>query len=219
MRNMMRTLPLLALLAVPAAYAAEDDQRLMAALANASEQLMPQVATVLAHQQRQISAKCPLGKLVADEVNVMELPAFNLDGMPERGDWHIRYTTTACKEKVARSASFHATAKGVQVEAGAPGDSRTDGRLAKDVWASFQKAAVRAKPGCTAMVLRDTKLVETPKDGSSIWREAWIGRVCGQEMGQIVSFYPTPRGTMFRMSLPSEELPEQQLAPTYQPVR
>lgn len=216
MNKQLRVTGWLVLAALPAF--AENDTRVMAALANASEQLAPKVTAVLAQQQRSIAPRCPLGPLAADEVVVLEMPAFNLDGMPERGDWLVRYRAPACKENVVRTAVFHAAATGVEVATSAPGTTRADGKLAEDVWASFQKAAVRAKPGCTAMVLRDTRVVEEPSGPTAIWREAWMAHVCGTDMGQVVSFYPTPKGALFRMSLPSEPLPEAETKPVYVPV-
>lgn len=207
------------LLSLPVHAEDADQQRIMAALANATQSLAPKVQAVLAQQQRAINSACPLRALTPDEVVVTEVPAFNLDGLPERGDWVMRYIAKACKETVIRTAAFHATPKGIEVAASAPGATRVDARLAADVWESFQKAAIRAKPRCKDMTLRDTQLVEAPAGSAAIWREAWMARVCGTDMGQIISFYPTPRGTLFRMSLPGQTLPENGLAPNYAPVK
>ena len=209
---------LLALLAAGTVHAsaANDEKAILHALANASAKLAPKVAPVLSQQQRRISPKCPLGELKPDLVTVLNDVAFNLDGMPERGDWMVHYTSISCGKRVTRSAAFHGGPKGVAIEAAAPGATLADSQLGADVWLAFQKSAVRAKPGCTDMTLVDTDIAEAPSSSAPYWREAWVARVCGAQMGQIVSFYPSPKGTMFRMALP-EGTPNKQAAPAYNP--
>jgi hypothetical protein len=63
-------------------------------------------------------------------------------------------------------------------------------------------------------------MVQAPGTASGgIWREAWIGRVCGNQMGQMVSFYPSKAGVMFSMVLPNAPTPEHETRPAYHPPR
>lgn len=197
---------------------ARDEKSILRALANASSTLKDKVAVVLGQQQAAIDKRCPLGDLKPDLITVLNDPAFNLNGIPERGDWMVHYATKACKTETTRTAVFHGGPKGVAIEAAAPGATLADASLGKDVWTAFQRAAKRAKPDCDDMTLIDTAIAEAPVSSATYWREAWIGRVCGAQMGQIVSFYPSAKGTMFRMALP-EDAPgaAKRVAPTYSP--
>ncbi|MFZ2587569.1 MAG: hypothetical protein WAZ18_05590, partial [Alphaproteobacteria bacterium] len=166
-------------------------------LTNVSLAQASKVAVILAQQHKHIAPKCPLGKLEADNLSVLVDPEFNLDGVPEHGHWAVTYLTTACKTPVRRMMHFEGTKQGLVLEAGPPGATMADPMLAKDVWSSFQKSAVRQEPTCNPrnMVLKDTAMVEAPGSAAPYWREAWIARVCGKEMGQMVTFYPTKAGT------------------------
>ncbi|MFZ2619440.1 MAG: hypothetical protein WAX89_01030 [Alphaproteobacteria bacterium] len=215
----MKTTILALSLLVSVSHAADDTERMTKLLTNTTTAYAGQAATILAQQQKQVDAKCPLGKLEADNLSVLVTPEFNLDGVPEHGSWAVTYKAKACGKAVRRMMHFEGTKQGVNLEAGPPGATLADPVLAKDVWSSFMKAAIREKPDCNPreMLLRDTQMVEAPSTAAPFWREAWIGRVCGNEMGQIVTFYPSKAGTVFRMSLPGGPTPEREPAPTYTP--
>lgn len=210
---------LLALLClVSLAHAADDTDRMTKLLTNITTAYAGQVATILAQQQKQIDAKCPLGKLEDDNLSVLVDPEFNLDGVPEHGSWAVTYNAKACGKAVRRMMHFEGTKQGINLEAGPPGATLADPVLAKDVWSSFMKAAIREKPDCNPrnMLLRDTQMVEAPSTAAPFWREAWIARVCGNEMGQIVTFYPSKAGTVFRMSLPGTPEGKRAVVPQYE---
>jgi hypothetical protein len=202
----MKTLLVASLLlaAAPAFAQSSADESTLRALINAGKRLAPQAQAVLEQQQSQIDSKCKLTKLEPDTVSVMTDVTFNLDGIPERGEWTTSYLAQACNKPVRRTVGFKGTAKGVEVFAGAPGETKADAQLGQDVWRGFKIAATRAQPACKKMTLLSTQIAEEPAGPMGNWREAWIADVCGRQMGQIVSFYPTKRGTMFRLSLPEK---------------
>lgn len=201
---------LLAALAGPAfAQIAASDESTLRALVVAGKRLVPQVEGVLAQQQAQIDSKCKLTKLEPDTVSVLNDVAFNLDGIPQRGEWTTSYTAQACNKRVRRTVGFKGTEKGVQVIAGPPGDTKADAQLGADVWRAFKIAAARAHPDCKNMTLINTQIASEPVGAMGNWDEAWIADVCGRQMGQVVRFYPTKKGTMFRLALPTEKSAKQ----------
>lgn len=210
MHGMKKTLFALMLLAATPVFAqtAQTDDSTLRALLVAGERLAPQAKAVLEQQQAQIDPKCKLTKLEPDTVSVMTEVTFNLDGIPQRGEWTTSYYATACNKKVRRTVGFKGAEKGVEVFAGAPGETMADAQLGQDVWRSFQISAARAQPECKRMKLVNTQIAEKPAGPIGNWREAWIADVCGKQMGQIVSFYPTKKGTLFRMTLPEKPMPQ-----------
>lgn len=220
---MKRTLLALMLL-VPVVHAADDVEvaRLTHLLTNVTEAHGAQVKAILEQQQRQINSKCTLSGLEADNLSILADPEFDVNAQPTHGVWAVTYKAKVCKAEVRRMVGFEADTKGLTIEAGPPGTTMADPVLAKDVWSSFQKAAVRQNGSCNPreMVLKDTQMVQAPSTATTSWREAWVAKVCGKEMGQIVHFYPTRAGTVFRMSLPEEDKRASKTAtPSYQSVQ
>lgn len=181
-----------------------EDARVLGLLANTSEDMRGQVGTVIVDQQRRLGACETLNRLDADEIWVMDEVDFFDSGRPARGRWQVRYTVDLCGETVQRNVEFTATQSGVGVQALVPGTSLADPKLAADVWRSFQFSIMKAEPSCRVPLLKRTALVEAPKGPHDIWRELWVAKVCDREMAQMVSFYPSKAGTLFRMALPKQ---------------
>lgn len=186
------------------AQTAASDESTLRALVVVGKRLLPQVEAVLEQQQQQIDSKCKLTDLTPDTVSVMTNVTFNLDGIPERGEWTTSYNALACKRPVRRTAGFKGGPKGPEVFAAAPGETKADAQLGRDVWSKFQVAALKAQPECKHMMLENTQIVSAPAGPMGSWDEAWIANVCGKQMGQIVRFYQTNRGVIFRMTMPNE---------------
>ncbi len=202
-----------------------DDKRILAVIINTSGSLADKVVPVLAQQQERIDKRCTLGSLTPEDVHVISVPTFGLDGIPTNGEWVVRYSTTACKAKILRTARFkssttnNGTRTDVLVEAGAPGETMADPLLERDVWTMFQKTIVRGKGGCNDMTLKNTTVTEAPRTSSANWKELWVAKACGGEVGQTIAFYPSPKGMLFRMVMPDEgQLRDKPTVPTYAPL-
>ncbi len=224
----MKTLLALAasiLLSIPATHAlTRDEQRAVDLLTAASRTQAVQVNEILNFQQKEIGPACaPLSSIKPVNLTVITTPEFDLDGMPRQGTWQVQYEVRACGALIVRSVLFKAEEVGARpagvasakegvgkigLQSMEPGQTLADPELRKDVVKSLLVSAERAAPTCKAFVVKDSKVLERPTHAKDKWRELWHVAVCPQDKQpkqdflQVVSFYPSPMGTLFRMSLP-----------------
>jgi hypothetical protein len=118
----------------------------------------------------------------------------------------MRYMVATCGKAGLRSVVFDGRGKGLAIHPLVPGSTLTDPDLQHDVIKSFTMATQRAVPACKqAVVIHDTTLVHAPeKPKGGPWQEAWVGRACGHDVGELVDFLPNAQGTAFKMGLPGK---------------
>lgn len=214
-----------AVLAVSNGHAlTKDEQRAVDLLTAASRTQAPQVNDLLNYQQKEIGPMCaPLTSIKPLNLTVISSPEFDLNGMPRRGTWQVQYEVRACGALFTRSIIFSAAEADAQPAGAAsakegvgkislqsmePGQTLADPELRKDVVKSLLLSAERAAPSCKVFIVKDSKVLEQPSHKKDKWREMWHVAVCPQDKEpkqdfvQVVSFYPSPMGTLFRMSLP-----------------
>lgn len=188
----------------PAGTARTDGGRILARVADASEELRPQVATIIIDEQRRLGGCTDLKRLDAEEVWVLDDVTFFDSGKPMRGRWQIRYSANLCGQTAVKNVIFTAGDNGIALEALPPGTTLTGPELAADVWRTMYKTIVSAVPTCTTPLLKETQILERPAHANGIWREVWMARACDRDVAQVVSFYPSRAGTLFRMAKPDK---------------
>jgi hypothetical protein len=220
MKNIMFALLLLAF----NSYAlTTDEQRIVDILTRTTADNMGLIKNALNHQQQQLQPLCaPLKSIKPQQLSVLTEPTFDLMGKPKSGSWQVKYNVQACGAWYVRSVLFNATedtanqqtvngrheAMGkIALQTLEPGETLTDPALRKDVITQLRTAAARAVPACTAALVKDSRVLEAPKHAKAKWRELWQLTLCpgtagASEFMQVLSFYPSPMGTMFRMSIP-----------------
>lgn len=169
---------------------------------------LDKVAMILAQQQRGIANGCDqLRILKAEAVTVWE-PVLEVAGKPASGHWAVRYAVEACNELGMRNVDMRvADNGGVALEPLAPGSTLADAKLQGDVLKSFELAGRVAMPNCNQpVVVRQTEVRIFPATKEDRWQEIWIGAMCGRDIGQVVDFLPTRKGTSFKMSVPNKSV-------------
>jgi hypothetical protein len=203
----MKTLLLFLSLVAAQAWAAgvATDPRTIEILSKEVTRLKPVVATILAQQQRASGGCNTLSALQAKEMWVLNAPLFDLNGKPTAGRWQVRYVATLCGQARERNVLFTAQSGGATaVDSLQPGTTLTNAQLSADVWKSFQAAAAKMVPNCRDMRIQETSVTQAPATRNGLWRELWTARACTQDVAQIITFYPTKQGTVFRMVVPSK---------------
>lgn len=188
---------------LPAVALAESPA--VATLRAASEQANDKVAAVLVQQNRGLG--CDDLKVLRESTLTVLKEPFDAKGVAG-AQWVVRYIVAACGQPDMRGVLFSADKGGkVAVEAMIPGETLTDPKLQADVVKSFALAVRKLLPQCSAVpsIVR-TQVVFYPKDAKTRWREVWIGRACGHEVGQVVDFTPRKDGTVFSMNMPMKPL-------------
>jgi len=193
------------MMAVPGALWAADT---VAALEGVSRGMAPVAAAVLKQQGLNLGCE-DLAVAQATSLTVLDEPRVAATG--EGGRWVVRYAVAACGQPDVRSLLFDGRQGPVAVEALTPGGTLADPALQRDVRKSFALAVARAMPRCpgAAQIVR-TQVVFYPKTPLTPWREVWIGRSCGHEVGQVVEFTPAAGGTRFRMAMPESRRPPEE---------
>jgi hypothetical protein len=163
------------------------------------------VGAILDQQQRNLQEACTKVKVLKLEVlSVAEPVVLDATRVPVTGVWRARYVVDACGTPAMRSVEMTVVKGGIAIEALVPGETLADKGLQRDVEASFELAGRVAMPQCAgSLVMRDTKVRAYPKTTKDRWQEVWIGSMCGRDLGQMVEFLPTAKGTTFKMSLPT----------------
>lgn len=119
------------------------------------------------------------------------------------GWWQVRYAVAACGKAALRTAEFDGRRGAVQVAALVPGETLTDPDLQRDAVRNFRVVMQRLVSGCGEVIqVADTIVATRPQDATAPWREAWLGRACGQDVGRTIEFAPSKNGTMMKMVMP-----------------
>lgn len=162
------------------------------------------VQAIFLQQQRNFGEKCEVAKIVkATALSLMDPVEVGTNGKPVRGRWMVRYSVDACGTGGLRTVQMKAAGDGLAIDPLVPGETLADATLQADVRKSFDMAARVAVPKCDQpSVVRDTRVRIHPATPKDRWQELWIGGMCGRDIGQVVEFLPTGRGTTFKMSLP-----------------
>lgn len=138
----------------------------------------------------------------ASRVSVFGEIAFDAAGKAVGGLWTARYPVKVCNKAVIRSVAFASRADGnLEITPMVPGESLADPLLQLDTKQAFAVSIQKMIGECSAIVVRDTQVVDPPVKLRDKWREAWIAHACGRDAGQVIEFVPNKEGTAVKMGL------------------